>query len=110
MMALLSPVASPDSRKKYALTGDVFRWSHMTMDSAEANAQLLRLFGNVKVPTLQYAERILCLKDVRKIRPILRTREKIIKSGINTITASNAGAIYQSFKPILEERAVCHVS
>lgn len=110
LLAPLSPIASPDNRRKYALEGGIDSWAHSTMDCEGANEQLLRLFTEVRVPALKYQESLYTTMPYWKIRAALRERDNMVRGGLYTIDPENADSVYKVFRPIFEEKAVCHAS
>ncbi|MFH1314759.1 MAG: radical SAM protein [Candidatus Eisenbacteria bacterium] len=110
LLSPLTPIASPGNRRRYGITGGTDTWSHSTMDWKQANDQVLRMFSEVGTPTLRYSENPHAVLPATKITATLKTRDNIVKSGITVISDHNADSIYQMFRPIFEEREVCHVS
>jgi len=96
----LSPVYSPSERRRHSLSGLYNTWSHRTMDSAEANEQLVRLFQSVTSTCLQYPERAMGF-PVPVVKNVMQIRDNLVRSGINTIDNDNAQSIYHTFKAAL---------
>ncbi|MCX5753162.1 MAG: radical SAM protein [Candidatus Krumholzibacteria bacterium] len=97
----LAPINSPLNRKRYAITGGYSKWAHSTMDSATASDEFLRLFREVKVPSVAYLEYIDPDIPASKLAQISRTRDGIVKTRIRVIDKSNVQTVYESFKRIL---------
>jgi anaerobic magnesium-protoporphyrin IX monomethyl ester cyclase len=110
LLTPLAPIASPESRRRYDITGGWDNWSHSTMDWRQANDQVLRVFSEVEIPTLRYPEIPFAALPVADVAPMLKTRDNIVKSGITAINPKNVNAIYQMFESILHKREACHVS
>jgi radical SAM superfamily enzyme YgiQ (UPF0313 family) len=109
MLGELTPIASPENRRRYGITGGIDTWSHSTMDWKRANDQVLRVFSEVRTPSLWYPETPYTALPASKITPVLKVRDDIVKSGATEIGPRNAQSIYRMLRPILEEREVCHV-
>jgi radical SAM superfamily enzyme YgiQ (UPF0313 family) len=102
----LSPIASPENRRKYKIEGGYENWSHSTMNSEEAKEQFLRLFKEVEIPPVAYLEFIDREIPLTKIKDISRTRDLVVKDGINVINQNNILKIYKKFNNILENEKV----
>ncbi len=83
MVSPLSPVASPEMRRKYSLKGVGGSWSHSTMKSKEVFDAMLQIFLNVKGPSHLYAETFLADFDAGKIRKVLELRDAVQKERIS---------------------------
>jgi hypothetical protein len=79
LVSPLSPVASPDMRRKYSLKGIGGSWSHSTMKSKEAFDAMRQLFLNVKGPSLLYNESFSADCDAGKIRKVIELRDVVQK-------------------------------
>jgi hypothetical protein len=78
----LSPVASPDMRKKYSLKGAGGNWSHATMKSSEVFGAMRQLFLSVKGPSLLYDENFPADCDTAKIRKVMELRDALQKERV----------------------------
>jgi anaerobic magnesium-protoporphyrin IX monomethyl ester cyclase len=97
----LSPISSPDNRKKFKITGGYENWSHATMNSDQAKEEYVRFFKKVAKPAVSYLEFIDPEIPVGKIVDIGRERDNIVKSGINQINKDNVSVVYNRFNKIL---------
>lgn len=82
MVSPLSPVASPDMRRKYSLKGIGGYWSHSTMKSKEVFDAMRQLFINVKGPSHLYSENFPADCDAGKIRKVIELRDAVQKERI----------------------------
>ena len=79
MVSPLSPVASPEMRRKFSLKGVGGSWSHSTMKSKEVFGAMRQLFLNVKGPSHLYSESFPADCDAGKIRKVMELRDTMQK-------------------------------
>lgn len=96
----LAPIASPENRKKYKIVGGHDKWSHITMNSEEAKGHLIRCFQEITVPTLQYPEFMDPEIPFLKLKDIFKTRDNIVRNGLNVVGNENVQQIYHKFSKI----------
>lgn len=85
----VSPVSTPEMRKKYSLTGYYDKWKHSTMDSEEAVRQVIRLFTSVENCYFVYldsAEKSVVDGSNPAHRLIVRERQKIVQNRIKGVS------------------------
>ncbi len=85
----ISPVSTPEMRKKYRLSGYYDKWKHLTMDSEEAVRHVIRLFKEVHNCYFVYLdsnENSLLDGSVPQHREIVKTRQQIVQGRINGMT------------------------
>lgn len=97
-MPPLAPVASPQSRVKYGITGGGEDWKHKTMNVTEAREQLLRCFKEITVTTLQYPEFYDPEIPFTNLKKIFKARDNLVKDGITEINRKNSSQVYQKFR------------
>lgn len=97
----LSPVASPENRKKHGMKGGYENWSHNTMNSDQAKQELIRLFKEVNGPFLLYPEYIGRSLELPKLKSLFKEREKLVKNGTNNLNDKNVNIIFDIFRKIL---------
>lgn len=89
MVSPLSPVASPDLRKKFSLKGIAGNWSHSTLNSKEVTNVMRELFLKVKGPSHIYLEDFPDNWDDTNIRKVIELRDVVQKEKLQSHTAGN---------------------
>jgi len=78
----LSPVASPEQREAFGLTGLGEKWAHKTMKSEEAAAAMKDIFVNVRGPSHMYLEFAPSNWPVAATRRVMEMRDTIQKRSL----------------------------
>jgi len=99
----LAPIASPENRKKYRITGFEENWVHLSMNSEEAKEEMIRFFNEVNVPTLIYPEFMYKGVEPSKLHELFKTRDDLVKNGINILNTTNVLQVYEKFSKILHQ-------
>jgi p-methyltransferase len=89
MVSPLSPIASPDLRKKFSLKGIAGNWSHNTMNSKEVINAMRELFLKVKGLSHVYTETFPDDWDNTNIRRVIELRDVVQKEKLQRHTAGN---------------------
>lgn len=78
----LSPVASPEQREEFGLTGLGEKWAHRTMNSEEAVAAVRDIFVRVKGPSHMYLEFAPPNWPLAATRRVMEMRDSIQKESL----------------------------
>jgi p-methyltransferase len=89
MLSPLSPIASPDLRKKFSLKGIAGNWSHNTMNSKEVINVMRELFLKVKGPAHIYMETFPDDWDDMNIKRVIELRDVVQKEKLQSHDAGN---------------------
>ena len=101
MLFPLSPIASPENRKKFDIKGGYENWGHCTMDSNQAKEEFLRCFKEVNIPSVAYLEFIDPEIPITKISDVSRERDMLVKADIKNINDQNINVVFKKFKNII---------
>jgi len=99
ILAPLSPVASPENRSRFGISGGYNTWTHATMDSEEAKKQYRRLFNSVTGCSLGYYEADLLPPNC--YHELGCARDELVKSGTGTLDNNTVAQVYDTFRNIL---------
>ena len=98
LVSPLSPVASPELRKKFALRGIVGNWSHSTMKSKEVLGVMRELFLKIEGPSHMYPETFPDECDVTKTRNIIELRDVVQKQKLRGDTNVSLDELMEALK------------
>ncbi|MBI4763676.1 MAG: radical SAM protein [Deltaproteobacteria bacterium] len=76
----LSPIYSPENRKKYNLQGHMMNWSHDTMNSENARQQAGELFFKVKQIHCHYGVEELLMLNAIELKKVAEIRSQICRA------------------------------
>lgn len=99
MVSPLSPIASPDLRKKFSLKGIAGNWSHNTMNSKEVIDAMRQLFLKVKGPSHLYMEAFPDDWDDASIRRVVELRDVVQKEKLRSHGAGNLEKLLAAVQP-----------
>lgn len=100
----LSPVAYPESRAEYSLTGIVGRWSHSTMSSKEAESAIREAFLKVKGPSHMYTETLPGDWNDSSIRKVIELRDVVQKERLRNPSADNLETLLATVRSVEGDR------
>jgi len=89
----LSPVASPEQRAEFGLTGTGEQWSHRTMNSDEAMEAVRQLFLRVEGPSHAYMELIPAEWPIEATRRVMEGRDAVQKNRLRGLADDGAAAL-----------------
>jgi radical SAM superfamily enzyme YgiQ (UPF0313 family) len=100
-LAPLSPIYSPEYRKKYNLSGYMMNWSHYTMTSEEAKKYAGELFLKLKHIHYHYGIAEFLMMDTEKLKKVSELRSQIRRAEIMQYSAQNIDQLWNEMKQLV---------
>jgi anaerobic magnesium-protoporphyrin IX monomethyl ester cyclase len=100
-LAPLSPIFSPENRKKYNLSGYMMNRSHNTMNSEEARQYAGELFFRLKGIHCHYGIEELLMLETTKLKKVSELRSQIRRAEIARDSPQNIETLWNELKKIV---------
>jgi anaerobic magnesium-protoporphyrin IX monomethyl ester cyclase len=100
-LAPLSPIYSPENRKKYNLKGYMMNWSHDTMNSEEAKKYAGEMFIHLKNIHYHYGIAEFLMMDTEKLKKVSELRSKIRRAEILQYSVQDVDQLWNEMKQLV---------
>jgi anaerobic magnesium-protoporphyrin IX monomethyl ester cyclase len=97
----LSPVYSPENRKKHNLSGYMESWSHSTMNSEEAKKYAREFFLKLKHVHHHYGVEELLMMDIIKLKKISELRSQIRRGELGLDSKQSLDQLWTDLKELV---------